>query len=285
MRRPWLMEVLPDRLRGLLVPRFRRRRNAWLPLYRDAVLRFAPRHTLELVPGDVISDSIAFSGIWDLRLSRHLLRRARPGGVMVEVGANLGYFSVLWAAANANNRAIAFEASPRNVELLRRNVARNDLGTRIQVIPCAAGRHAGSMPFDVGPPDQTGWGGLTTASGGGTVVVDVVRVDEAVETSGEIAFLKVDVEGADTWVLMGCERLLRERRIAEIWFEQNIPRMHALGIGATEAGEFLRSVGYELTPLGSPSAEVVDWLATPATSRPSRAAARRASSAPPRPAR
>jgi len=258
------MEVLPDRLRALLVPRFRRHRDAWLPLYRDAVLRFAPRHTLELVPGDVISDSIAFTGIWDLRLSRHLLLRARRGGVMIEVGANLGYFSVLWAAADANNRAIAFEASPRNVQLLRRNVARNDLGTRIEVIPCAAGRHAGSMSFDVGPPDQTGWGGLTTDAGGASVVVDVVRVDEAVEASGEIAFLKVDVEGADTWVLMGCERLLRERRIVEIWFEQNKPRMRALGIGAAEAGDFLRSVGYTSTPLGDPSADVVDWLATPA---------------------
>jgi FkbM family methyltransferase len=279
------MAVLPDRLRCLLVPRFRRHRNAWLPLYRDAVLRFAPRCTLELVPGDVISDSIAFSGIWELRLSRHLLHRARRGGVMIEVGANLGYFSVLWAAANANNRVIAFEASPRNVELLRRNVTRNNLGTRIQVIPCAASRHAGSLPFDLGPPDQTGWGGIAAAAGEGSIVVDVVRVDETIEGTGEIAFLKIDVEGADTWVLMGCERLLRERRITEIWFEQNKPRMRALGIGEAEAGDFLRSVGYELTPERDPSADVVDWLATPMFVPPSRTALHHPSSAPHPPAR
>jgi FkbM family methyltransferase len=211
---------------------------------------------MELIPGDVISDSIAFTGIYELQLSRHVHRLAKQGGTLIDVGANLGYFSLLWAAASSTNHVFAFEASARTVEVLARNVARNGLEQRVRVIPYAAGREHGSLAFDPGPPDQTGWGGF---SSDGPVTVKVVRVDQAARYPAEIALLKVDAEGADTWALMGCEQLLREHRIKEIWFEQNRPRMRMLGIREGEAHEFLRSFGYCPQPRSDPSGEVVAW--------------------------
>jgi FkbM family methyltransferase len=215
---------------------------------------------MELIPGDVISDSIAFTGVYELPLSRRLFRLARRGGTLIEVGANLGYFTLLWAAADPANRVFAFEASPRNVELLTRNVARNGFDRRVRVFPQAAGREAGSLAFDPGPAGQTGWGGFSAA---GPVTVDVVRVDQAAEYPPEIAVLKVDVEGADAWALRGCERLLRERRVRQVWFEQNKPRMRALGIPADDAQQYLRSVGYDPRPLSDPRGELVEWSAVP----------------------
>jgi len=75
--------------------------------------------------------------------------------------------------------------------------------------------------------------------------------------------LKVDAEGADGWVLMGAERLLRERRIAEVWFEQNKPRMRALGIEEAEPERFLQAAGYRPRPESDPSADIVQWSASP----------------------
>jgi FkbM family methyltransferase len=262
MRRPLLLRLLPDRLRLAAWARlYRPPAPRWRPLYQAAPLRFAPDVSMELIPGDVISDSIAFTGVWELQLSRHVLRLARAGGTLIEVGANLGYFTLLWAAANPANRAFAFEASPRNVELLSRNVARNGFDSRVQVIPKAAGKEAGAFAFDPGPPDQTGWGGFAA---GGAITVDVVRVDEAAEYPPEVALLKVDVEGADAWALMGCERLLRERRVRQVRFEQNKPRMTALGVPEDEAQRFLRSVGYAPRPESDPSQRRVEWSAAPA---------------------
>ena len=71
--------------------------------------------------------------MYELELTRRLCDLARRGGTFVDVGANLGYFSLLWAAQNPGNRCVAFEASPRNLDLLRRNVARNSLGGRVEV--------------------------------------------------------------------------------------------------------------------------------------------------------
>ena len=237
----------------------------WLPLYEAAPLRYADGVVMELVPGDVISDCIAFTGLYELALTRRVAVLARRGGLLVEVGANLGYFTLLWAAAHPENRVVAFEASPRNVEILRRNVARNGLEGRVDVVAQAAGREQGQLRFDVGPVEQTGWGGFSPDGGGagGSIEVDVVRVDDVL-ADAPVALLKVDVEGADAWALEGCGRLLKRKLVREVWYEENRPRMAALGIPPGAARDFLRSVGYAASPQSDPGGGTTEWSADPA---------------------
>lgn len=213
-----------------------------------------------LIPGDVISGNIAFTGFYEPELSRELARLASSGGVFVDVGANMGYFSLVWAANSApNGRVVAFEASPRNVDLLRNNITVNGLGGRIRVIAKAAGRSDGSISFDAGPENQTGWGGIATDLSQRTITVPIVRLDSELPDL-DIDVLKVDVEGADTWVLRGAEALLRKRKIRRIFFEQLDRRMRDLGILPGEAREFLNDVGYECVPFSSNEGE---WRAYP----------------------
>jgi hypothetical protein len=73
--------------------------------------------------------------------------------------------------------------------------------------------------------------------------------------------LKIDVEGADTWVLLGCEELLIRKQVRRIFFEQNLPRMRRLDIDPALAHGFLRSKGYHVTCLGDPDAEQVEYMA------------------------
>jgi FkbM family methyltransferase len=262
--RPLVLRLLPDRLRNSVAARFyRQQATRWLPLYERASLRFAPACTMELVPGDLVSDSIAFTGFHELGLSRHIVRTARRGGLLVDVGANLGYFSILWTSALPDNRCAAVEASPRNLGLLRRNLEHNGLTDRVVVHPVAAGKTPGALAFDLGPADQTGWGGLALAASPRTVEVEVARIDDLVGGDERVALLKIDVEGADTWVLEGCGRLLRQRQVEEVWYEQNKPRMSAIGVGEGEATEFLQSVGYEAHPVTDPHGMVVEWRAVP----------------------
>ena len=89
---------------------------------------------MKLVPGDCISDVIAFTGVYELKLSRRISELARRGGILIDVGANLGYYSLMWAALNPRNKCIAFEASPRNIEILRHNISTNGLDKQITLI-------------------------------------------------------------------------------------------------------------------------------------------------------
>jgi FkbM family methyltransferase len=261
MNRPLLLRILPPRLRMSAWARLYSRTNPrWHGLYNRAPLLFAPQVAMDLVPGDIISASIAFTGVYELSHSRRIVEIARRGGTLIDIGANLGYFTLLWTASSPGNRCFAFEASPRVLKLLKRNIESNGLESQVRLFPNAAGREAGSFNFDMGPEEQTGWGGLTTSGDG--VPVDVVRCDEVVHD--DIDLLKIDVEGADTFALMGCERLLRERRIKHIWFEQNKPRMRKLGIEEWEAETFLKSVGYKAWPESDPSRGIVEWAASTA---------------------
>lgn len=264
MRWPLLFSLLPEKLKPVLYYRwYNPPPKRFHHLFEAAPLAYAPQIRMELVPGDVSHGSIAFTGFVELSLTRRLACLAKSGGLLIDVGANAGYFSLLWASAGQSNRVIALEASPRNVELLRRNVRRNGLEGRIDIHPYAAGKEPGRLEFDTGPAEQTGWGGFTLKVGANTISVEVLRVDELVPPSTLVEALKVDVEGADTWVLMGCERLLRAKRVRHIFFEQNKPRLRALGIQENDAVEFLESVGYMAIPESDPTSDLVAWLATP----------------------
>ena len=106
-------------------------------------------------------------------------------------------------------------------------------------------------------------GGFGAAGAGKGVDVDVVRIDQVVSYDKPIALLKVDIEGADAWALMGSEQLLKTKTVKEVWFEQNKPRMQELGIPLNGAQDFLSSMGYSSSPNGATTGDLVEWTAIP----------------------
>jgi FkbM family methyltransferase len=208
---------------------------------------------LALKPTDVGHQQIAYLGYMERPLTEMMKAMAVRGGTLVDVGANYGYFTCLWAAANPANRVIAFEASPRNLGALRANVERNNLQESVIIVPNAAGRCAGRMRFSLGPETETGWGGLALEEEVNQVEVDVVSLSEflnAQDPTSKVDVLKIDTEGADTWVLDGCESLLRTKRVQNIFFETNPARMAALGIAPDNAVTLLKRHGYRLNRIG-----------------------------------
>ena len=221
-------------------------------LFENVRLEFVPNIHLALKPSDIGHRQIAVLGYMERDLTLLMNSIASRGGVLLDVGANYGYFTCLWAGANKANRVVAFEASPRNMAALKRNVEQNGLESQVTIVPRAAGKAAGKMHFSLGPEEQTGWGGLSAAQGRDDIEVEVTSLDDYCSQNGiaEIDVLKIDTEGADTWVIEGTARLLREKRIKHLFFEENPSRMEKLGIQAHEAPALLRAAGYRLEKMG-----------------------------------
>jgi FkbM family methyltransferase len=239
------------------------------PLFSGARLRFANDVRMHLNSFDHMHGMIAFTGVYEVDLSHVIAKRAKKGGLFVDVGANWGYFSLIWAAARPQNRAIAIEASPRNFRSLAHNVEANGFSDRIAWHAVAAGSRSGRQWFNQGPPAETGWGGFCAQPIEATepaVEVPVKTLVELCRKEDEIAVLKIDVEGAETWVLEGARQLLKERRVREVFFEQNRARMSSLGIGADDARTLLNEYGYTCEPFGSAGDE---WRAFHDSSSPS----------------
>jgi FkbM family methyltransferase len=210
-------------------------------------LAFDKNLRLDLSGNDVAHRSIIFNGFYELELSKAISKLGREGGVMVDVGANYGYFSCLWASKNSANKVFAFEASPLNVGPLKNNIRKNALDDRVTVLPTALGKEKGTFKFTLGNEEkQTGWGGLSIDPLADTVEVEVDTLDSFAADNGisQIDVLKIDTEGADTWVLYGCKELLKTKSVRNIFFECNVPRMKLLDISEGEAQEFLEDLGY-----------------------------------------
>ncbi len=231
-QRPFGMRGTPLWLRERLFYRvYRRRVRDFESLFRRAELALAPGVFMSLSASDVGHQVIALTGVYEASISQRVMALARRGGLMVDVGANYGYYSCLWAAARPENQVIAFEASPHNLTALRANVAQNGFTSQVTIHEQAVGRESGIVGFRLGSAEQTGQGGFSGAHEQSEIQVPVCTLDAALASTTDLRIdvLKIDVEGADTWVLEGADTLLRQKRVRHIFFEQFPDRMEALG--------------------------------------------------------
>lgn len=211
-----LLRALPPRLAQSLYYRcFRGQAARWPQLFRAARLRDAPSCRMDLVPGDEVSNAIALTGVYELEVTRLLKVSACSGGVLVDVGANLGYHSLLWASHLSGCQSIAIEASPEVFPLLTANVASNPTAN-IEAHCLAASNISGLLRFATSGSTQMGWGHVCREGG---IEVPCRRLDEILQGRACLQVLKVDAEGHDLQVLLGASALIRDRAIKTLIFE------------------------------------------------------------------
>src|SRR5438552_4974964 len=96
----WLQKVRPLWLREKLFWKFFCTRiERHTELFRDVHPKFVPNVKLSLEPTDIAHKEIAVLGYVDLPLTRALRDLALAGGLLIDVGANYGYFTSIWAAS------------------------------------------------------------------------------------------------------------------------------------------------------------------------------------------
>jgi FkbM family methyltransferase len=225
-------------------------RKHWPEQIESAKLELAPVILHHFRKSDLMHKQIAWLGFYDLTLSKRIVQLARNGGILVDAGANIGYFSCLWAAILPDNYVYAFEPSPPVFELLNANIEEAGLCSRVKVYKLALSEERANVQFDPGPKDQSGWGGISNDRFGSTIQVEAEKLDDVVPDNVVIDVLKIDTEGADALVLKGAERLLRAHRIRHVFFEQNLTRMDSLGIPHDAPIRTLESCGYKVDMIG-----------------------------------
>lgn len=168
-----------------------------------------------------------FEGGGEPEVQEALQQHLRPGMIFYDVGANIGFFSLLVARlVGKGGRVVAFEADPEIALRLREHVARNAFGW-ITVEEKAV--WSGSTPVlfartDPATSPDRGLGHVVTVSARDTIQASGVSLDDYTETLPSPDFLKCDVEGAEVEVFRGARRLLREKRpgiICEMHSEEN----------------------------------------------------------------
>jgi FkbM family methyltransferase len=172
----------------------------------------------------------------------HAWRRVlRDGSLFVDVGANVGLYTILGIEAGA--QVIAVEPSRVARERLVSNLELN--GYTAAIVPAAVGQAEGTMRLTSELDNQNH---LVLEGDSAEVATEEVPVLTLDGLIGErtVDGLKVDVEGAEILVLKGAERLLSQQRIKLIQLEWNESSVALLEQDRTPLAELLRSNGYEL---------------------------------------
>jgi len=191
-------------------------------------------------------------GSIELPVQEALVGNLAPGGVLYDIGANAGFFSLLGArTVGESGRVYAFEPVPANAGAILRNAALNRFGM-IEVIEAAVAAEPGraELVLDEHP------GGAALASAGsvvtpaGRIEVELVSIDALVE-SGAIrppTLVKIDVEGAEDAVLDGLVRTVEAHRPAII-IELDDATPDKLEPKLAHARARLESMGYAVEPI------------------------------------
>lgn len=156
-------------------------------------------------------------GTYEPELADAVREFVRPGMTVYDVGANIGYISLLLAhAARPNGQVFAFEALPANVERIRRNIALNGLENQIMPVPQAVADQGGELTFyvheSVGMGKVAGSAGRPQEQYQAEITVKALSLDEFVYQQGNPApdIVKMDIEGGEVLALPGMQRILTE---------------------------------------------------------------------------
>jgi FkbM family methyltransferase len=226
--------------------------------------RWLPRRTVNLThlePGLTLTVSLKrHLMFWSGGLARfepatvRVLRAAvAPGDVVLDVGANIGFFTTLFSRWVGNaGRVLAIEPEPENQVLLTQNLQSNGCGN-VTVCGCAVGAAAGIERFSTDEATgATGYLGDAVTAGEVAVGTGKVRVIETqVETIDALverhaaapAVVKLDIEGGELGALQGAVWTLSHHRpiiVSEL-----------TGRGGPAAVEFLECRDYRMWDLES----------------------------------
>lgn len=161
----------------------------------------------------MISARIQQDKHWELYETQLTLQHLQAGDVYVDVGANIGYYSLLAAKkVGSSGKVIAYEPNPKNFALLQANIALNHL-PNVQVFPLAL--------YD---KDEQGQLYLSADNYGDHRVyaasesrhshdITLVHGDEHLSTlTSRMDFLKIDTQGAEFFVVNGLHDMIMHNR-------------------------------------------------------------------------
>lgn len=197
---------------------------------------------IEIDASDAIGKSILHTGIYDLALSEILWVLAEKGNTCVDIGANIGYTSMLMAEkVGTTGTVTSFEPNPNLLPRLKANLAPYITTGNIVLNEFALSDHNGEAYLNI--PDESmhndGTATVALSANPKSLPIQLKTLDESINLHTHIDLLKIDVEGHELNVFKGAIQLLIARRIKHIVFEENESY-------PSDVSNFLNQYGYTI---------------------------------------
>ncbi len=215
-----------------------------------------------------LEGKVFLDGTWEEPEARFALSLVPAGGHAVDVGANVGFYTLALAChVGPRGRVLAVEPASEACTRLEDNIRRNGL-TNVRLARAAAAESPGSLTLHLSATDLGSSSCVRVPSpyeAAGTETVTAAPLDDLIQEAGiEPHFIKIDAEGMELAVLRGAARTLRARRPA-LMVELNPIALRATGNSVADLVSALRDLGYVVGALNGTPVERIDlpdgtWL-------------------------
>ena len=140
-------------------------------------------------------------GSYEVEIQLRLLQQVRPGNIFYDIGANVGFYSLLAALVCDPGQVCAFEPVPANLAYLRKHLELNHL-TNVHVFPMAISDTTGMGSFYLSKTRATG-----RLEADGNVRVQISSLDALIQRKNlpPPDCIKMDIEGAEFRALLGAK--------------------------------------------------------------------------------
>lgn len=196
---------------------------------------------------DALIGPAVLSGHYEPEVTAIFRQHLRGGMGVIDIGANVGYFTMLSAAITGpDGYVLAVEPNPENVKLVEASRRINSFDW-VKVFPSGAWREAGALglwALDSNGTTGAIQGGIEELAS--ATLVPCVEIDRLVDPDQRIDLIKIDVEGAEAAALEGARRTLK-RWMPLVISEFSPEFIQAVsGVSAEDYLRFLTAFGYAL---------------------------------------
>jgi FkbM family methyltransferase len=223
------------------------------------------------MPNELIGRHLYLTGEFDRSTVEVLLKFARGGDTLLDIGANIGYVSACFLSKVPDSTAIAVEPQPKVVDLLRANL--DQFSSRANVVPVAISDRDGEGQLQIDRANR-GASRLTSEDSPHAAKVNVWSPERLFDTlqPARIDLIKIDVEGHEASVFHGLEPFLAKYRPRLIMFEDHGTQASPdapIGLLLARIGYLVFGVRKKLTRLAfkrirsATDCQYNDYVATP----------------------
>lgn len=193
-----------------------------------------------------IDKQIISKGQFEPASTRAIERLVKKGDVVIDVGANIGYYTVwLSKLVGASGKVIAFEPTRHFGDVLRRNIEANRL-SNVEIVNFGLSNKSQGLLIDIGPSSAT----LHSPAGFDAIVgqenILLITLDEFVKQSppGKIDFIKMDIDGHEPLFFEGAWDALEQYSPIVIFEVSHLHYLEA-GVSAWDFYDLVCSKGYK----------------------------------------
>jgi len=210
--------------------------------------KFGIRYKLPNIK-ETVGFSIFVNGIYEEDNIKFIIDRLPLNSILLDLGANIGSISIPIAKLRKDITVIAVEASPRVFSYLKYNVEINELADRFHLYNYAlTNRDNDSVKF-FSPVEKFGKGSLSPVFTSDSETISTMTLDTILndEKFSEIGFVKIDVEGYESLVFKGANKLLTGIDSADVLFEfADWAEDQAFDVNVGDSQKILLGHGYKL---------------------------------------